>query len=236
MSEEIVSSEVNHPGGKRTFYFRKGSSDERAIKQIFVAAEYDLKHLQRRTEIREYLQQQGARGLRPIIIDAGANVGASTVFFALTYPNAMIIAIEPEGRNFTLLRRNVEGLDVQCIQGALGTTAGHVQVTDPGLGHWGFRTKPTAGDGVPCVTIPDLYARRPVLTFPFIAKIDIEGGEAGLFDDAAWLAETPLVIIEPHDWLLPKAGTFRSFLRCVADQKRDFVIVGENVFSIRHEL
>jgi FkbM family methyltransferase len=236
MADEIVSGVVNHAEGKRTFHFRKGSSDEGVVKQIFAAGEYDLMRLHRHTEILEFLQKQSARGLRPMIVDAGANIGASAVFFALTYPSALVIAIEPEEQNYALLRRNVEGLDVQCIQGALAATAGYARLADPGLGNWGFRTEPTTGNGVPCITVSDLYAQRPAQTFPYIVKIDIEGGEAGLFDDAAWLAETPLVIIEPHDWLMPKAGTFRSFLRCIADQNRDFVIRGENIFSIRHEL
>jgi hypothetical protein len=68
---------------------------------------------------------------------------------------------------------------------------------------------------------------------PFIAKIDIEGGEAELFAaETGWVDQFPLLIVELHDWLLPRAGTSRSFLRCVAGLDRDFVYLGENVFSI----
>ena len=35
-------------------------------------------------------------GKRPLIVDAGANIGASAAFFAMTYPTAKIVAIEPE--------------------------------------------------------------------------------------------------------------------------------------------
>lgn len=236
MPDEIGSITLTHPRGERNFYFRRSSSDEGVIHQIFAARQYDLKDLRRNPEIEGYLRRQSMNGLRPVIVDAGANIGASTVFFAITYPNALLIAIEPEEQNLALLRRNVEGFDVQCIHGALAPSAGHVRITDPGFGYWGYRTEPAAGDGVACVTMPELYAGRPDRTFPFLVKIDIEGGEARLFDDAPWVAETPLVIIEPHDWLIPKAATFRSFLRCVAAQNRDFIILGENVLSIRHEL
>src|SRR5712675_1402142 len=34
-----------------------------------------------------------------LIIDAGANIGLSALYFAVTYPDAIIIAIEPEIHN-----------------------------------------------------------------------------------------------------------------------------------------
>ncbi len=41
-----------------------------------------------------------------VIIDAGANIGTSSIFFARKYPGARIFAIEPETSNFTLLKKN----------------------------------------------------------------------------------------------------------------------------------
>jgi hypothetical protein len=47
-----------------------------------------------------------------------------------------------------------------------------------------------------------------------------------------WVKKIPLVIIEPHDWMLPTKGNFRNFLKTVSSQDRDFVIKGENVYSL----
>lgn len=70
---------------------------------------------------------------------------------------------------------------------------------------------------------------------PYIAKIDIEGGEEALFScDTEWVDRFPLLIIELHDWLLPRSGSSRNFLSCVARRDRDFVYLGENVFPIRN--
>jgi len=43
-----------------------------------------------------------------IIIDGGAYVGYSTVFFANKFPNATKIAVEPESSNFALLIENTK--------------------------------------------------------------------------------------------------------------------------------
>jgi hypothetical protein len=42
-----------------------------------------------------------------VIVDAGANIGTSAVFFARKWPGARILALEPEAGNFALLLRNV---------------------------------------------------------------------------------------------------------------------------------
>ena len=47
---------------------------------------------------------------RQLIIDAGANIGASSVFFAVTHPQATVLAIEPQEDNFELLVRNTRHL------------------------------------------------------------------------------------------------------------------------------
>jgi FkbM family methyltransferase len=238
-TEPYKVATINSPNGTREFYYRPGTSDEPALTQIFQNQEYSVQRLRRGGEIQQFIDARHNSGRRPLIIDAGANIGASAVFFALTFPAAVIVAIEPEESNFALLRRNVDGLDVRCLQAGLSSSAGHLRVSDPGQGHWGYRTEPAAEEaGVPCVTVSQIYQRecRPDI-FPFIVKIDIEGAEADVFDsNTAWLAQTPIVMIELHDWLLPKSGTSRPFLQCIAGQPRDFIMVGENIFSISHSL
>lgn len=43
----------------------------------------------------------------PIIIDCGANIGLSVLFFKKIYPNAIIIAFEPNPNSFDLLKKNI---------------------------------------------------------------------------------------------------------------------------------
>ena len=230
-------------GLTRQFYFRSKTSDDAVIKQILVDHQYDLRRLPRSPELAEFIgRRRQETGKRPLVVDAGANIGASAVFFVSSIPDAFVVAVEPEFENFNLLKRNVENLDVAPIKAAISSAHGRARVLDPGLSHWGYRTEnvaddATSRDSVARLTINDIYLDHAERCFPFIVKIDIEGGEAELFSgDTEWVECTPLLIIELHDWLLPKSGNSRSFLQCVSRLDRDFMYLGEDVYSIANDL
>jgi FkbM family methyltransferase len=229
--------------GGRTFFFRKGSSDEDVLRQTFTDRQHDLSWVapSRHAELLAYVERRVAQGARPLVVDAGANIGASTAFFASALPSARIVAIEPDAANADLLRRNADGLDVEVVQAALASAAGRSNVVDPGQGHWAFRTVDAAGApagaSVPNVTIAEIYARHRPAFFPAIVKIDIEGAEKDVFRDSTeWIRQTPVIIVELHDWMLPKQRTSSTFLAAVAGLDRDFITFGENVYSIANDL
>ncbi len=68
------------------------TTDIAIYNQIFVSGEYDSDEL-----------PQEAR----TIVDLGANIGLATIFFALRYPNAEILSVEPDLDNFWQLLINV---------------------------------------------------------------------------------------------------------------------------------
>jgi FkbM family methyltransferase len=226
-------------GQTRQFSYRPNTSDERVIQQIFGDQHYNLGKLPRSQEIMAFLQGRHQEGRRPLIVDLGANIGASSVFFAMMYPEARVVAVEPEPGNFALLCANTEGLAVRCFQAAAASRPGRTRLIDPGIGAWGYRTA-TSGPGleVPQVTLSQIFQEHAELPYyPFLIKIDIEGGEKDLFEtETDWVKHTAVVIIELHDWLLPRQGTALPFLRCVSALDRDFVYIGENVFSIDNRL
>lgn len=229
-------------GLARKLYFRNRTTDTAVIQQILVNRQYDLGRLRRANELKRFLESKSGTGKVPLIVDAGANIGVTTLFFATIIPNASIVAIEPDLENFKLLELNVRGLQVEPLRGAVASKPGLARVVDPGIGHWGYRTE-TIEDGsgahqvVPRLTINDIYRQRAARCFPFIVKVDIEGGEADLFSASTeWVAATPILIVELHDWLLTKSGNSRAFLHCVSQLDRDFVYIGEDVYSIANEL
>ena len=83
------------PGGKK-FEFRPSVADREVCRQVFINQDYDLKRLQRYGDIMGWYQQSE----KPVIIDAGANIGAASLWFSLTFPKAKIIAVEPDIGNF----------------------------------------------------------------------------------------------------------------------------------------
>lgn len=217
--------------GERTFRHRATRADRGVVAQIFESQDYSLGRLQRGAELVALYDQIK----RPLILDLGANIGAAAVYFAMHFPRAHIVALEPQADNYALLKENVAGLDVDARLAAVGSRDGEAALVDPGEGEWGYRT--AAGTGIRVEGAPRLVAEKIAAGFaPFVAKIDIEGAEAELFaGDTGWAERFPLVIIELHDWLLPRAGSARSFLAWAATRERDFVAIGENVFSIAHK-
>jgi FkbM family methyltransferase len=230
---------IEAPGISHTLNFRPGTTDIDVIRYVFKEQAFSLTRLRRWPEIRAFLEAQHNRGRRPLIVDAGAHIGISAVFFALMFPTALVIAIEPEGSNFGLLSKNIEGLNVRCLQAALSSEAHRVRVLDPGEGHWGFRTERTDSEtGLPCVALNSLYREYcGSQAFPFLVKINIEGAEEELFrQNTDWVQNTGIIIIELHDKILPRKAVSRPFLRCVSALDRDFVYAGFNVFSIDNNI
>ena len=233
---------ITRHSGKRSFHFRAGTSDEAVMRQIFVQRDYDVSRLSRADELRAAYDGILTDGCVPLIIDAGANIGASTLYLADSWPEAHVIAIEPDAANSELLCSNTSGLPhVTCLHAALAARSGEMLLVDPGQGHWGLRALPAdqvpAGAivraRIPALGMADLMRQHSSHYVPFLCKIDIEGGESDLFADlTGWIDSFPLLVIELHDWLLPGQTVSHHFLREMSLRDRDFIYLGENIFSI----
>jgi FkbM family methyltransferase len=237
----LASLSLNANGAPRPFHYRPGGSDERVIQEVLRGREYDFARLRRGPELNALYGRLAASGKAPLIVDAGANIGASAIWFASSFPAARVVAIEPEAENYALLKANTEGANVVTLRAALAARPGRLRLVDPGEGSWGFRTaaagEAAAETDIAAVTVGDLYAARAGTCAPFLVKIDIEGGETDVFAaNTDWVDATPVIVIELHDWLLTGQASARPFLQCVSALDRDFVYVGENVFSIDNRL
>src|SRR5262249_46476605 len=86
---------IEAPGISHSLNFRPDTTDIDVIRYVFKEQAFSLTRLGRWPEIRAFLEAQHNRGRRPLIVDAGAYIGISTAFFALMFPTALVIAIEP---------------------------------------------------------------------------------------------------------------------------------------------
>src|SRR6202000_2800973 len=153
-------------------------ADKNVIRQMFQYEDYSFNHLKRGTELIEMYNALD----RPLIIDAGANIGASVCWFQKGFPRAHVVAFEPEDHNFELLRTNTSDLNVELHHSAVGATEGTVALIDPGQGEWGYQTRDDNTANVKRESLARVIASKIAEGFvPFIAKIDIEGGEDDLF-------------------------------------------------------
>jgi FkbM family methyltransferase len=223
-STKVREITVSHPALGGEVVLRTRSSDLATFGKVVADREYDLP------------------GLSNIatIIDAGANIGLTTLYFAHKFPGACILALEPEASNFELLTRNVQGRpNIVCLHKALWGESGCLDVYDPGDGYWAFRTARRDGAGasdgecvgtVDCTTVQDLMAEYGLGKIDLL-KIDIEGSEKEVFANSApWISEVNLIVAELHDRFKP--GCAKSFYDATAsfDHK---VRKGENVFVFR---
>lgn len=236
------ATENQLPNGLVPFFHRGTKSDFGVLGQIFVSKDYDLSRLQRWAEIDHIYEYVVNSGKKPLIIDAGANIGASVIWFTKYFPNAHICAFEPEHENFTILETNVKEYqsagDIQIVQAAVGAVDGFVDIVDAGQGECGFRTEITSDGNTLLVSLARFVSEKASEGYvPFIVKIDIEGGEEQLFSqDCEWINAFPLIIIELHDWLIPRKMTSKPFIKFISTQNRDFVYIGENIFSISNAI
>jgi len=139
-----------------------------------------------------------------LIVDLGANAGYASVFFALRYPSARVIAVEPVPENARLVRKNVSRLGrVDVVEAAAWPRPARLTLVDPGKSFWGMRVAEDAAGEVAAVTIPALLERAGVGRID-ILKVDIEGAEAELFsENTAWLERVGVLVLELHDRFVP---------------------------------
>jgi FkbM family methyltransferase len=218
------------PGVGR-IHMRVGQSDVAVVRQIFLQNEYELAEAIHARVAARYAEIMSS-GRKPVIVDAGANIGAASIWFRMRYPGTAVVAVEPDPENLRVLRLNVEGRqEIIVVPAAIGSREGLVRIEDHGPG-WSTRTK-REESGVPVITMADAFARvRDGV--PFIAKIDIEGFESDLFaENTDWLNEVYMVAIEPHDWLLPGERTSRAFQVAMSRFEFEIFVSGENLIYVR---
>jgi FkbM family methyltransferase len=236
-----ISSKFSHsktiavqlPSGGRVSV-RPGQSDFSVLRQIFRDQGYSIPTVVAARIDREYRRIRANR-MTPVIVDAGANIGASSIWLKERFPEAAVVAIEPDPANAALARQNVAGLqDVTVIEAAIGGQTGFVSIISADAA-WALRTE-RAETGYPVITV-DQAVSAIISGKLLIAKIDIEGFEHDLFEgDLRWMDDAFAIYIEPHDWLLPGHGSSRSFQSAFGERDFEVFICGENLLYVRRDL
>tara|TARA_B110000003_G_scaffold273491_1_gene311337 strand:- start:4563 stop:5357 length:795 start_codon:yes stop_codon:yes gene_type:complete len=204
--------------------------------EIFYDNSYDVKKFKFWLKISPKIKKDKI----PLIIDCGANIGCSTLFFSKNHPNSHIVAIEPEKKNFQLLKINTDNIKKkQVINTAVSSIPFKYNVRESldSRAHTIVKSK-NKNLKSKTITVNKIIEDFPSKKYNyFIIKIDIEGFEEELFkNNTEWLDKFKIIIIELHDWMEPFSNKSLNFQKTMFKSKKykDIVISGENIILINY--
>jgi FkbM family methyltransferase len=184
--------EISLPELRYPIKLRANTSDLKVLEQIFFDEDYNF-----------------PIDFEPkLIIDGGAYVGYSSVFFANRFPEAKIIAVEPEPSNFKLLKENTRNYkNIEVINSGIWNKLAYLRIKDIPLWHSGFMVEEvTDGEefSFKAITIGEISKRSGYKEID-ILKLDIEGSEKEVFSSnyEDWLSKVKIIFIELHDRMKP---------------------------------
>jgi FkbM family methyltransferase len=157
-------------------------------------------------QIKEYFGDERmkftASSTSPLIIDCGANVGISVLYFKQLFPDAKILAFEPDPNISAYFRKNME------VNGVEGVQLEEKAVWKDGKG---IRFGVEGADGgsifyegeqsiqIPTTRLRDILEQYPAVD---LLKLDIEGAEVEVIKDCQdQLTKVKFLFIEYHSWI-----------------------------------
>ena len=197
-------------------YLRNNTSDITVFYQIFLEKSYSI----------AYTCQPET------IIDCGANIGLSSIFFSLKFPNARIIAIEPELSNYELLLKNTNSIsNIVVLNAGIWNKPTALKIENSDNSKWEIQVSETSDlteKSISAVSIQELMNKYKFLEID-ILKVDIEGSEKELFETnyETWIPSTRIMIIELHDNL--RKGASKSFFKAMSNYDFKMVKKKENL-------
>ena len=193
----IERVKVKPAGYSHPISFRRVGSDVAVLSQILVT--------------REYEPVSSLRSVR-LIVDCGANIGVSAYYFLHCYPEARLIAVEPDAANCALCRQNLKPFAKRAVvvQAAVWPENRRLQIVPASRrkGNWSLEVEPSESGDVEGLTIPEILHRGDAHGPIDLLKVDIEGAETEVFRGSpSWLALTRNIAIELHHALAEETVT-----------------------------
>jgi FkbM family methyltransferase len=220
----VVSVDVNG----QTLEVRPSDSDLFVLSQIFGWEDYAIEAW-RLSRLREVAEIWHAAGVKPVIIDAGANVGYSALYFASLFPGVCVLAVEPDRTAFEILVRHARtNKQIEPVHAALWSHDRGLQLMNTSKNNsWAGHV--TEGVGVPSQRLDNLLASIPTAR-PLIIKLDIEGAEREVVASCPDIfAQAKCIVVEPHDVMYPGAACLSPLYAIASSRGFDTVLSGENL-------
>lgn len=207
---------VQLPDSPQHVFIRPKTSDVFAFEHVFAHECYKLNNT----------------GKAPkYIIDCGANVGYSAVYFAAKNPAALVVAVEPDDSNVEMILKNTSALkNVRVVHSAIWKDDAYLRITNKTASKWSFKVSETTEsdpESFKAVGIKQLMEQFDIPQID-ILKIDIEGAEYELLESGyeSWMSKTKTLIIELHERFKPGCET--RFNTAISKFKHTRSVSGEN--------
>lgn len=130
------------------------------------------------------------------IVDIGANIGLFSLWARHHFPDARILAFEPNPDVYDYAKRNTERLGVDLSMEAVGSERGAVRLFSPDESTRTVRALSDKDGKVPMITLDDVVARAGGRID--LLKLDCEGGEWEILKCAEALRKVKCVVMEYH--------------------------------------
>ncbi|MDF7810185.1 FkbM family methyltransferase [Hymenobacter sp. YC55] len=177
---------------------RKHTSDVDVVKQIFIDDEFK--------ELIELVRLKGV--VVKNIIDAGSNIGLSTIRFSKEFTGSKVYSIEPFSANYNMLEKNIRinNIDATTLKSGLWNKSTKLyfdrSFRDGKEWSISLTEENVGGDFVDAISVNDLLGKYNINQIDLL-KIDVEGGERFIFDEYKnslhFLEKTKVIAIELHD-------------------------------------
>lgn len=170
-----------------------------------------------------------------LIIDAGAYIGYTTLFFATKFSGSKVVAVEPDLQNYDLLCRNCSQYsNIFPIRGAIWDSNAALKIFNPWSKSWTIRVSEIDDPSIESIrgiTILDLLNEFKATEID-ILKIDIEGSEEKIFSSkhTDWINAVKTMIIEVHGKKCEEA-----ILRAISEHNFQVTKKGEKLILTRRQ-
>ncbi|VVB82625.1 Hexuronic acid methyltransferase AglP [uncultured archaeon] len=171
----------------------------------------------------------------PVIIDCGANIGLSIIFFKWLYPKSRIYGFEPDKKTFDLLQSNISKnnlKDVHLINAAVSDKDGKIDFfIDPKhIGHMAMSTRhgrmPKQKISVQSILLSSFIKKNKIEKIDLI-KMDIEGSEKEVIRDLnknKIFDRIKKLLIEYHHKIVGEKSCLAEYLEILEKNKFEYQI------------
>lgn len=134
------------------------------------------------------------------ILDLGANTGLSAAYFYRHFPLAGIYCVEPDQKNMSVLKLNVEDLipkdNIHLLQAAVGRADGEAELVHSRYAY-NQRVDERTNGTVTVLSMNSILSHFNLEKVDLV-KMDIEGAESLVLTDDRWLKRVRAIFIEFH--------------------------------------